>query len=149
ISDGESFDDDPVGAARRAAEEGIVVNTIGLGTRQGAPIPIRMGGRMMGFKKDREGQTVIAKLDPATLMRIAQAGGGEFVEATAGHTGVEAMVRKLRGMDQSSLGTYTFAGHEDRYQYFLAIACAMLVAGLLTGERKLSVSWIKFMPWNA
>ncbi len=149
ISDGESFDDDPVGAARQAAEEGIVVNTIGLGTRQGAPIPIRMGGRMMGFKKDREGQTVIAKLDPATLMRIAQAGGGEFVEATAGHTGVEAMVRKLRGMDQSSLGTYTFAGHEDRYQYFLAIACAMLVAGLLTGERKLSVSWIKFMPWNA
>lgn len=149
ISDGETFEDDGVEAAKRAAAEGIVVNTIGMGSPQGAPIPIRLGGRMVGFKKDKDGQTVITKLDPGVLMRIAEAGHGEYVQATTGHLGVSEMVAKLRGMDQSDLGTFSFAGHEDRYQYFLAIACVLIATGLLVSERTLTVKWSNFMPWNA
>lgn len=143
ISDGESFDDDPVEAARRAAADGIIVNTVGLGTTQGAPIPIRLAGRMVGFKKDKDGQTVIAKLDPDVLMRTAEAGKGEYVQATAGSTGIGTLVANLRRMDQTNLGSFVYAGHEDRYQYFLAMACALVLIGLLAGERKLK------LPWNA
>lgn len=149
ISDGEVFDDDAVGAARQAAEEGIVVNAIGIGTPQGAPIPVRTGGRMMGYKKDKDGQTVITRLNPQMLMEVAAAGHGDFVQATAGHTGVNEMIAKLRGMDQTDLGTYSFAGHEDRYQYFLALACALILPGLLLGERTLTVKWSNYLPWNA
>ena len=149
ISDGETFDDDGVGAARRAAQEGIVVNTIGMGTPQGAPIPVRLSGRMVGYKKDKDGQTVITKLNPAMLMEIAEAGKGDYVQATAGHTGVNEMVAKLRGMDQTNLGTFSFAGHEDRFQYALALACIMVLIGLLIGERTIHVKWSRFMPWNA
>ena len=135
ISDGESFEDDGEAAARVAAGEGIVVNTIGLGTLAGAPIPERRGEQVLGFKKDKEGNTVISKLNEDMLRRVAEAGNGEYVLATNSGTGIEAMVERLRSMDQTRTGTYTFAGHEDRFQYFLAAACMLIFAGLFMGER--------------
>ncbi len=148
ISDGETFEDDGVAAAKRAADAGIVVNTIGMGTPQGAPIPVRLGGRMVGFKKDQDGQTVITKLDAATLERIAEAANGEFVQATSGYTGINEMITRLRSMDQTNLGTFVFTGHEDRYQYFLAAACALVLIGLALGERKAGLTKTLF-TWNA
>ena len=149
ISDGESFDDDGVAAAKRAAAEGIVVNTIGMGSTEGSPIPLRRNGQLIGFKKDKDGQTVITKLNEDVLSRVAASGNGEYIHATSADTGVNAMIAKLRGMDQSELGTYRFSGHEDRYQYFLAVACGMLFLGMLIGERTLSLKWKRLMPWHA
>ncbi len=149
ISDGESFEDDGVAAAKRAAAEGIVVNTIGMGSPDGAPIPMRRNGQLIGFKKDKDGQTVITKLNEEVLSSVASAGNGEYIHATSGDTGVNTLIAKLRGMDQTDLGTYKFAGHEDRFQYFLAVACAMIFLGMLIGERTLSVKWRKLMPWHA
>jgi len=135
ISDGESFEDDGESAAKAAAADGIIVNTIGMGTPEGAPIPERRGEQMVGFKKDKDGQTVMTRLNEDMLRRVARAGNGDYVLATSGGTGIEAMVQQLRGMDQSETGTYKFAGHEDRYQFFLAIACVLIFAGLFMGER--------------
>jgi len=149
ISDGESFEDDGVGAARRAAEAGIIVNTIGMGSPQGAPIPIRLSGRMVGFKKDKQGQTVITRLDPGMLLRVAEAGKGEYIQASSGDTGVNTLMNKLRSMEQSDLGSFTFTGHEDRFQYFLAVACIFILLGSLVGERTLHVKWNNLMPWSA
>lgn len=149
ISDGESFEDDGVGAAKRAAAEGIVVNTIGMGTVQGAPIPVVLGGRRVGFKKDKDSQTVITKLNPTLLEQVAAAGNGKFVQATSAHTGVNEMLNQLRGMDQSQLGSYTFAGHENRYAYPLAIACLLTLLGMLTDERASKRKWRSARPWNA
>lgn len=135
ISDGESFEDDGEAAAQAAAQAGIIVNTIGLGTPAGAPIPERRGDEVIGFKKDKDGQTVMTKLNEDMLKRVAAAGKGEYALATQGGTGIEVMVENLRRMDQSETGTYKFAGHEDRYQFFLAIACVLIFVGLLLGER--------------
>lgn len=149
ISDGESFEDDGEAAAKAAAEDGIVVNTIGMGRPEGSPIPERRGGQIIGFKKDKSGQTVMTKLNEGMLQRIAAAGKGEYVLASSADTGIDALMAHLRSMDQSEIGSYKFAGHEDRYQYFLAIACALVLAGLLMGERGLSSSWSPFTSWNA
>ena len=127
--------DDLESAAKAAAADGIVVNTIGLGSPQGAPIPERHGNQVLGFKKDKDGQTVMTKLNEDMLRRVARAGNGEYVLATNGGTGIEAMMQQLRGMDQTETGSYKFAGHEDRYQIFLAIACVLIFAGLFMGER--------------
>jgi Ca-activated chloride channel homolog len=135
MSDGESFEDDGEAAAEAASAEGIVVNTIGLGTAAGAPIPERSGSQVLGFKKDKDGQTVLTKLNEDMLRRVAAAGKGEYALATNGGTGIETMVENLRRMDQSEIGTYKFAGYEDRYQYLLAIACVLIFAGLFLGER--------------
>jgi Ca-activated chloride channel family protein len=149
ISDGESFEDDGVTAAKEAAEKGIIVNTIGMGSPQGSPIPVRVSGSVVGFKKDKDGQTVMTKLDEGMLSRIAEAGNGEYVHATSGDTGIDAIMAKLRSMDQSDLGTFRFAGHEDRFQYFLAAACALVLLGLAMSERTFANPFKKRIGWSA
>lgn len=143
ISDGESFEDDGETAAKEAAAEGIVVDCIGLGSPEGAPIPERQGSQVLGFKKDKDGQTVITKLNEDMLRRIAAAGNGDYALATNAGTGIEVMVDHLRRLDQTETGTFKFAGYEHRYQYFLAIACALIFAGLFMGERASDRS-----PWT-
>src|SRR5436190_14367 len=69
ITDGENHEDDALGAARDAAQEGIVVHTVGMGTVQGGPLPIRHNGQVTGFRKDREGNTVVSRLDEDMLRR--------------------------------------------------------------------------------
>src|SRR5690606_18068387 len=79
ISDGENHEDDAEGAARAAAKDGIVVHTIGMGTPQGAPLPIERNGRRIGFRKDAEGNTVVSRLNEPMLTEIAAAGNGTYV----------------------------------------------------------------------
>jgi len=136
ISDGESFEDDGEAAAQGAAEQGIVVNTIGMGSPSGSPIPERRNGEMLGFKKDRQGQTVMTKLNEDMLKRVAAAGKGAYVLATNADTGIHALMQDLRSMDQSETGTFRFAGYEDRYQPVLALGCLMLLLGMLFGDRR-------------
>lgn len=136
ISDGESFEDDGEAAAQTAAEQGIVVNTVGMGSPNGSPIPERSNGAMLGFKKDREGQTVITKLNEDMLKRVAAAGKGAYVLATDADTGINSLVQDLRQMDQSETGTYRFAGYEDRYQTVLSLGCLLLLLGMLFGDRR-------------
>ncbi len=135
MSDGESFEDDGEAAATAAAGDGIVVHTIGLGSPEGAPIPERSGNQVIGFKKDKQGQTVLTKLNEDMLRRVARAGNGEYILATNAGTGINELVERLRGMTQAETGTYRYAGHEDRYQVFLLIACVLIFAGLFVGER--------------
>ncbi|HEY0976532.1 MAG TPA: VWA domain-containing protein [Flavobacteriales bacterium] len=149
ISDGESFEDDGEAAAKTAYEQGVLVHTVGLGSPQGAPIPERRGGQVLGFKKDKEGATVMTRLNEDMLQRIAAAGHGEYVHATAGDTGIDQLVADLRAMDQNEIGSYTFTGHEDRYQYFLAIAIVLITLGLWMGERTFREDPDRPQPWNA
>lgn len=135
MSDGESFEDDGETAAQTATEQGIVVNTIGMGSPQGVPIPERRNGQVLGYKKDREGQTVMTRLNEDMLKRVAAAGKGAYVLANAGDTGINALVDDLRRMDSAETGTYRFAGHEDRYQPVLALGCLMILLALLFGDR--------------
>lgn len=139
ISDGESFEDDGEAAAKAAFAQGILVNTIGLGSPQGSPIPERRGQQVLGFKKDRSGSTVMTRLNEDMLRRIASAGHGQYVHATSSDTGIDRVVADLRKMDQTEIGSFTFAGHETRYQYFLVIAIAMIGLGLAMGERTFAI----------
>jgi Ca-activated chloride channel family protein len=136
ITDGESHEDDPESAARKAAEEGIAVHTIGMGTPQGAPIPLRQGAMITGFKKDKQGGTVVSKLNEDMLRRIATAGKGQYVRATTQDAGIQGIVDELRRMDQTEVGTFRYAGHEDRYRLFLSIGCALIFVALMIGERR-------------
>ncbi len=135
ISDGESFEDDGETAATTAAEQGIIVHTIGMGSPQGTPIPERRNGQVLGYKKDRDGQTVMTRLNEDMLKRVAAAGKGAYVLATSSDTGINALVDDLRKMEGSETGTYRFAGHEDRYRPVLALGCALILLGLLFGDR--------------
>ena len=136
ITDGENHEDDAIGAAQRAAADGIVVHTIGMGTPQGGPIPVRRGNQVQGFRKDREGNTVVSRLDDAMLRRIASEGNGVYVRATGSSTGITELVDQLRNMDQTETGTYRFTMHEDQFQYPLGVAIILFLMYLALGERR-------------
>ncbi len=149
ISDGESFEDDGEAAAKAAYDQGIAVSTIGIGSPQGAPIPERRGGQVAGFKKDRDGQTVMTKLNEQVLQRVAAAGHGSYTLATATDAGIDRILADLRNMDQTEVGSFAFTGHEDRFQYFVAIALLCITVGLLIGERSFAGERRSLLPWNA
>lgn len=147
ITDGENHEDDAEGAARKAAEAGITVYTVGMGTARGGPLPVRRNGQVVGFRKDRDGNNVVSRLDPEMLRRIAAAGKGKMVMATERSTGIEGIVEELKNMDRSESGTYRFAAHEDHYQYPLGAGALLIALGLAFGDRRQPDR--KWSPLNA
>ncbi len=136
ITDGENHEDDAEGAARAAAAAGIVVHTVGMGTPEGGPIPVERGGKVVGFKKDGQGNTVVSRLNEPMLKRIAAEGNGAYVRATSASSGIDPLIQDLRSMETNEKGTFTFTAHEDQYQYPLGIGIVMLLLAYSIGERK-------------
>ncbi len=131
ITDGENHEDDPVEAARQAAELGIKVYVIGVGSAQGQPIP--MGGDLL---KDKDGNIVVTRLDEETLQAIAKAGGGAYVHAGNEEFGLNPIIEDIRRMEAEEFNSIVFEEYNEQYMYFLGIALLLFVLEMLIGSRK-------------
>lgn len=131
ITDGENHEDDAVSVAAQAAEMGIRVFTVGVGSPEGKPIP--MGGELL---KDREGNIVVTKLDEKTLQEIADAGNGAYVRAGNSEFGLNPIIDSIRKMDAEEFSSIVFEEFDEQYMYFFALALALLVIEMLIGSRK-------------
>lgn len=135
VSDGEDQIGDAEEAAKRAADAGVHIYALGVGSDQGAPIPLAEGG----FKKDRDGTLVLTKLHEDTLKAVAQAGAGAYVRASAGAGDLRQLYEdEIRGKLQSAeQGARREKIWDERYQwplglgFLLAVAAAMLRPGPL------------------
>ena len=136
ISDGENHEGDAVEMAKMAAAEGIQVNTIGMGTNNGVPIPQYVREVRTGFKKDRDGNTVTTQLNEAMLQEIAQVGGGTYVPSGNINAGLDDIIDELNKLDKQNYGEQMFAEYESRYQYPLAIAILLIIIDLFIFERR-------------
>lgn len=136
ISDGENHEDDAVEAARDAAHKGITVYTVGMGSVQGAPIPILRNGQVISYKKDVDGNVVVTKLNREMLQEIAQAGKGSYVEANNISSGVETIFEKLSQLDKASFQSQNISDYETRYQYFIALAIILLILEIFIYEKR-------------
>jgi Ca-activated chloride channel family protein len=135
ISDGEDHEGAALEAAEKAAANGTVIHTLGIGSPQGSPIPIRVNGRS-DLKRDRNGSIVFSKLNEDMLAEVAQAGNGRYFKLESGLGGVSAIRSALAGMDKQEFEDHVFTDFEDNFQIFLAIALALLVIEYLVSERK-------------
>lgn len=131
ITDGENHDDDAVAVAKRAAEQGIRIYTIGIGTPEGAPIEI--DGE---FIRDEQGEMVVSKLNEEMLAQIADLTGGAYVRATKQDIGLDEIVRSINEMEQSELSTVRFEEFNEQYQYLLIAALVLLVAEFFLFARR-------------
>lgn len=137
ITDGESHESDALDQAIATAESGITVHTVGIGSAEGSPIPQYRNGRMMGYRKDRSGNTVVTKLNETLLQKIAAAGGGTYVRANNTSVGLDLLMDELESMERAEYGSKMFTSYEDRFQIFLAVALFFLLIELLIPSRKL------------
>ena len=131
ISDGENHEDDAVGAAKQAAELGIKVYTIGVGSAEGQPIP--MDGELL---KDKEGNIVVTKLNEQMLRDIARAGGGAYIHAGGEEFGLNPIIQDIRRMEDEEFGSVVFEEYDEQYMYFFGIALLLFVIEMIIGERK-------------
>ncbi len=137
ISDGENHEDDALEAAKEAASDNIVIHTIGMGSPQGAPIPLESAeGESRGFKLDNNGQPILTRLDEATLKSIAEATGGTYTQAENGRDNLASVFREIEKMEKREIETKQFTEYEDRYQIPLAFAFLLLLAELLLPEKR-------------
>jgi Ca-activated chloride channel family protein len=136
ITDGENHEDDAVESAKAAAEKGMKVYTIGMGSPQGTPIPEYRGQTRTGYKKGPDGKIVVSSLNEDMLREIANAGNGTYVRASNAEIGLEPLLAELNQMEKTEMGTVRYAEYEDRFQIFLALALAFLLIEFLISERK-------------
>lgn len=135
ITDGENHEDDPVAAATEAAKAGVVVHTIGIGSNEGVPIQITTNGRK-DYIKDRDGNTVITKLDEEILQKTAIAGGGNYVRASNSSIGLEEIYGEIRKMKQQEMESIMYTEYNDQFQLFAALALLFLLIDFIVMDRK-------------
>ncbi len=137
ITDGEDHEANPVNAAKQAAQDGIIIYTIGIGSTRGAPIPVYdQAGNRVGYKRDRQGQIVTTRLNPAILQQIAEITGGKFYLATGQQNELQKIYAEISRMEKKELGMREYTQFEDRFQPFLLIAIILLVIELFISERR-------------
>ncbi|MCX8081209.1 MAG: VWA domain-containing protein [Bacteroidia bacterium] len=141
ISDGEDHEQGAIEKAKEIAEKGIMINTIGIGSEQGVPIPVFENGKAVGYKKDAYGQTVVTKLNPRILKEIAAAGNGVYVQATQQSMGLELVLRKIDELEKKNLGTQAYYDFESQYHWFLGGALALMLLDMFLTDRKFM--WLK------
>jgi Ca-activated chloride channel family protein len=139
ITDGENHEDDAIGSASAAAEAGVNLHVIGMGSVDGAPVPvIDSNGNKVGFKKDAAGQTVVSALNESMLVQLVDAGKGVFIRAGGSYVGINELIAELGKMQKQEQGVYQFSDYEHRFQWFFAFGVFLLLVDVLTGSARKS-----------
>lgn len=124
LSDGEIHGEDLGPALEKLKTDGVVVHTVGLGTRTGAPIPIT--GRPNEFKRDGQGEVVMSRLESAPLERLAGETGGIYLAAATSTADPAPIVERILDMEKRGLASSTLTTREERFQVPLAAALGAL-----------------------
>ncbi len=136
ITDGEDHDGNAVEIAKKLAEKNIPIHCIGIGSEQGAPIPVYENGRMIGYKKDKEGNTVITKLNKNFLNELASETQGIVVIASNSDFGLNTLLKEIKKLNKAETDTIQFKDYESQYQWFLGASLFLLLIEFLISETK-------------
>jgi len=137
ITDGEDHIGKPLDVAKLASRQGVVIYTVGIGSRKGVPIPVfdKQGNRT-GYKKDRNGEVVMTKLDELSLEKIALETGGKYYRASPGEAELDKIYDAIFEMEKKSLSSRQYTQFEDRFQPIIALILILLILELMLPEKK-------------
>jgi len=136
ITDGENHEGDAIELAKQATERGVTIHAIGLGSPDGAPIPVYTGSGNKSYLKDQEGNTVISKLNESMLSQISAAGGGMYIRSTNTRLGLNALFDEINKMEKQELETKIYSEYEERYQYLAGLALLFILIDIFILDRK-------------
>ena len=136
ITDGEDHDPESLKVAQELAKNAIMINTVGIGSPEGAPI---MDPMTNAYKKDPQGNTVISKLNEPELQQLAQSTKGVYVRLTDPEQAVAAIMQQLSTIEKTELEDSAFKDFKSYFQWFLAAAILLLLVEFFLPERKLNI----------
>jgi Ca-activated chloride channel homolog len=125
ITDGENHEPGVFESAEKASQAGIAIHTVGIGDPAGVPVPLYYGSK--DFKKDKEGNVIVSKLDEKTLRRISELTGGYYIHSGKAITGLFQLMQKLDEMDKTKFKSKVFAEYDEKFQYFTGFALFFMV----------------------
>jgi Ca-activated chloride channel family protein len=132
VSDGEDLEGEVEAAIAQAKQRGIVVDTVGVGTEAGQPVPeLDADGRVTGYKHDEQGQVVVSKLEMQNLEAIARGTGGQAFRITPQDTSLSRLAAAIEGMEQKTLAREYSYRRKEQFQIPLACGLVCLASALL------------------
>ncbi len=134
ITDAENHEDDAVQMAKEAAQKGIMVDVIGIGSEQGAPIPI--GGNDANLRKDNQGNVVITKLNAQLGRDIAKAGDGIYISADNTGSALRALTAEVKKMKKSDIESKVYSEYDEQFQGLAWIVLILLLLDIFILDRK-------------
>ena len=144
FTDGEELSGDAVKTAKAAADQGVRIFTVGVGTPQGSLIPITGEDGGTAFVKDENGQVVKSKLDENRLKEVAQATGGFYLHLENGLRTMQFLYTEgLAKMQAAEIDARLSRQPIERYEWPLGVALVALAFSMLIGERKSATGWIR------
>lgn len=135
MSDGEELEAEAVTAAKEAAELGIRIYTVGIGSREGVPIPVKTKNGEVAYKKDMQGNIVTTRLEDGTLQEIANVTGGLYFYANPSEFQLQKVLTEIATLEKKDQATDRMENYQDRYQIFLGLAALLFLIEALVSER--------------
>lgn len=123
FTDGEDFSHNLNDIKQQAAESHLSIFTIGVGTPEGAPVPLfDHHGNIIGHQKDVQGGVVISRLNEGILSSLSQDAGGTYIRATDGDEDIISFVRAVQSFEKEQFAEQKLSRYEDQYHYFLLVS---------------------------
>jgi Ca-activated chloride channel family protein len=132
ITDGETHDEDALKSAQELAGKGVMINTVGIGSPEGATILDSSGIP----KKDASGQVVISKLNEEILQQIAKATNGIYVHLQSSDAAVTQVMAQYSQIDKKALGDTSLYTYHSFYAWMALPMLLLLVAEQFFPDRK-------------
>jgi Ca-activated chloride channel family protein len=135
ITDGDNLEGDPMQAAKLAAEQGIRLYIVGVGTLEGSTVPeADQSGYGVSYKKDENDKVVVSRLAERLLLVMAKTTDGRYFRSEG--LNLDNLLASLDQLKKKDIGGGEFVEYEERYQYFLLAAFVLIFAGVLITDRR-------------
>ncbi len=136
-SDGEDNEEGAMKLAEEYLEKGMRIFTLGIGTEEGAPIPIRDDfGYLKGYKKSQSGEVINTVAKTQILKDLAAAGGGSYYHAFPGGDHIEKVVADINKLEKTEFDNEMLVNYDEKFQIFLLFAILFALIEFFLGERK-------------
>ncbi len=136
ITDGESHDENAVEMAKKAADKNIKIVALGVGTTTGGPIPLKKDNKNDGFKKDKEGNIILTKLNEPIMRELATESDGLYMNVNEGRKVIQKVYDEVDALDKTKDDTYAFSEYANHFQIFLGLGLFFLSLEFFLSDRK-------------
>ena len=133
ISDGEDHDDNALKTVEELSQQGVMINTVGLGSPEGAPI---FDPATNSNKLDAMGNTVISRLNEDELQQIAEKTNGVYTRLESTDEAVKVLLNHMSQIERKAFGDVALMGYKTYYLWFAGPMFVLLVLEFLIPERK-------------
>lgn len=128
ITDGENHEGGAEEAAKEAASKGMLVYVLGVGSPEGSPIPV---GGANKYRKDKDGNVIVTKLNEQMCQEIAKAGGGAYIRVDNTNAAQKLLQKEIDKLAKADLETTVYSNFDEQFQVIAWIAFILLLLELL------------------